>query len=61
MGEWDRAYSLVLQHFRDEEKARLWMRTPNPMLGNLSPEDMIASNRTWKLLRFIEQAVRENG
>lgn len=33
-----------------------WMRTPNPMLGNISPEQMIKLGRGHTLIQFIHDA-----
>jgi hypothetical protein len=40
-------------------KTKLWLQTPNPMLGNASPRDMIRFGRYNKLLRFVTQAMEE--
>jgi hypothetical protein len=29
--------NLVFQFFQDDVKTKLWLQTPNPMLGNVSP------------------------
>lgn len=50
----------VTRFFGDEAKARLWMQTPNPMLGNVSPASMIAAGRHQKLRRFINHALAES-
>ncbi len=41
----------------DMEKTRLWFKTPNPLLGDVSPDDMISLHKTAKLLAFIEEAL----
>lgn len=41
-------------------KAALWFRLPNPLLGDISPRDMIRDGRTEKLARFIDEALQEN-
>jgi hypothetical protein len=51
--------NLVFQFFQDSVKTKLWLRTPNPMLGNVSPRDMLRFGRYAKLLRFINQAMEE--
>jgi len=51
--------NLVFQFFNDDVKTKLWFQTPNPMLGNISPRDMIRLGRYNKLLRFVTQAVDE--
>src|SRR5688572_12976259 len=32
---------LVASHFGNREKAALWFKTPNPLLGNVSPRDLV--------------------
>ena len=52
---------LVGQFFDgDLRKTLLWMRLENPMLGNISPNTMIALGRGGKLLQFIQDSVAEN-
>ena len=49
--------SLVAEYFSgDVEKTALWFRTINPMLGNISPRDMIRLGRYKKLQKFINTA-----
>src|ERR1700683_4945992 len=47
--EWAIALSMVAQYFRDEHKTILWFKTPNPLLGNITPRDMIRVGRSRKL------------
>ncbi|KKK66828.1 hypothetical protein LCGC14_2960180 [marine sediment metagenome] len=42
-----------------QEKALTWFKTPNPLLGNVSPIDMIRSGRSDKLCKWIDQTIRE--
>jgi hypothetical protein len=49
--------ALVANHFRDWSKAKLWFETPNPQLGNVSPNKMIELGRTEKLKEFIESSL----
>lgn len=58
--EWAIALNLVAQYFNDEEKTVLWFKTPNPLLGDIAPRDMIRVGRFKKLLRFILNALDEN-
>ena len=58
--EWGTAINLVANHFKDEKKTILWFQTPNPMLGNVSPRDMIMAGRFRKLLKFIQTALEKN-
>lgn len=53
--------SLVAEYFEgDAQKTALWFRTTNPMLGNVSPRDMIRLGRYKSLLSFIVDARTEN-
>ena len=53
---------LVAEHFDgNAQKASLWFKTPNPMLGNVSPRDMIRYGRFSKLQRFVTGALAEDG
>ena len=40
----------------DVQKTALWFRTPNPMLGDLSPRDMLRMNRFKRLSKFVSEA-----
>lgn len=52
---------LVAQYYAgDISKTALWFKTPNPLLGNASPRDMIRFGRYEKLRRFIMDALAEN-
>jgi len=53
---------LVAEFFDgDPEKTALWFSTPNPVLGDLSPRDMLRFGRYKKLLKFIINARQESG
>lgn len=58
--EWAVALSLVAQYFKNEPKTILWFKTQNPLLGNISPRDMIRIGRFKKLYQFIVNALAEN-
>jgi hypothetical protein len=52
---------LVAQFFQgDAVKTALWFKTKNPLLGNISPRDMIRYGRYEKLRRFVMEALEEN-
>jgi hypothetical protein len=52
---------LVAQYFDgDVSKTALWFSTANPLLGNVSPRDMIRFGRYEKLRGFIMEALDEN-
>jgi uncharacterized protein (DUF2384 family) len=60
LAEWATALNLVANFFKDEQKTILWFNTPNPLLGNMTPRDMIRIGRFKKLLNFIQTALDEN-
>lgn len=45
---------LVFGVFQDEEKTKLWFKTPNPNLGGIAPNLLINSGRAEKLLQVIK-------
>lgn len=52
---------LVAQFFEgDAAKTALWFRTKNPLLGSISPRDMIRYGRDENLRRFVMDALEEN-
>ena len=52
---------LVAQFFvGDVGKTALWFKTVNPLLGNITPRDMIRYGRYEKLRRFVMEALEEN-
>jgi len=52
---------LVAQFFDgDVAKTTLWFKTENPLLGKISPRDMIRYGRYEKLHRFVMSALEEN-
>ena len=61
MREWANALNLVAEHFKgDGVKTSLWFTTPNPLLGNIAPRDMIRLGRYKKLFAFIYNSLSEN-
>ena len=54
------AIDLVENFFKDEQKAMLWFQTSNPLLGDMSPMEMIHLGRFKKLLNFIQNSLGEN-
>ena len=57
--EWAITINLVAEFFKDENKTMLWFRTPNPLLGEQTPRDMIRIGRSKKLIKFIRNALSE--
>jgi hypothetical protein len=60
LNEWALALNMVALFFGDEQKTVLWFKTPNPLLGDMTPRDMIRIGRFKKLRRFIQNALAEN-
>ena len=55
------AQGLVLGYFNgDEHKTELWFSSPIPLLGNLTPNGLLAMGRGDKLLKFIRNQLAEN-
>jgi predicted nucleotidyltransferase len=51
---------LVAQFFEgDRTKTALWFKTQNPLLGNLSPRDLIRQGRIDRLRRFVLAALAD--
>lgn len=51
------ACEMVAEVFKgDSVKTEMWFHTRNPMLGNVTPRDMIRLGRFGKLIRFIQNA-----
>ena len=59
--EWAVALNLVATFFNDHNKTQLWFKTPNPLLGNISPRDMIRYGRYTRLMRFVLDAQNQAG
>jgi hypothetical protein len=53
---------LVAQFFDgDIRKTQLWFQTRNPLLGNISPRDMVRYGRHEKLRKVVVETLTENG
>ena len=53
--------NLVAAHFGgDAARTALWFKTPNPVLGGISPRDMIRLGRYKRLFDFIMRAKEHN-
>jgi hypothetical protein len=59
--EWANLFNLVAGYFRgDVRKTALWFQIRNPLLGELSPRDMIRIGRYKKLISFVLNSLSEN-
>lgn len=43
----------------DGGKSALWFRTQNPLLGDMSPRDMLRMGRYKRLVKFIDESISE--
>lgn len=49
---------LVANYFKgDAQKTALWFQIPNPLLGYISPKDMIRLGRYRKLMQFVINSI----
>lgn len=59
--EWANLFNLVAGYFKgDARKTSLWFKMPNPLLGNITPRDMIRIGRYKKLISFVLNSLNEN-
>lgn len=59
--EWAVLLNLVAGHFKgNAEKTALWFMTLNPLLGDITPRDMIRFGKFKKLHKFVLNALAEN-
>lgn len=50
----------VNEFFKDKYKTKLWFETTNPLLGNISPNQMMDLGRFQKLGEFIDNSLDGN-
>jgi len=59
--EWANLFNLVGGYFNgDARKTALWFKIPNPLLGSITPRDMIRIGRYKKLVSFVLNSLNEN-
>lgn len=59
--EWANLLNLVAGYFQgDAQKTALWFTVANPLLGNMSPRDMIRFGRYKRLIAFVWNSLEEN-
>jgi hypothetical protein len=58
--EWIIIFDLVNSYFEDEKKTSEWFFTENPLLGGVSPDQMIKLGRFEKLKTFVKQQLEGN-
>lgn len=53
--------TMVAEHFEGNvDKTALWFKTSNPMLGGISPREMIRFGRYKRLKKYVDNARIEN-
>lgn len=55
-----KVFDLVNDYFEDEGTTERWLRMKNPLLGYVSPREMIKIGRGERLIKFIEVQKLEN-
>lgn len=51
-------FELVMEYFKgDVRKTSLWFKINNPLLGNISPRDMIGVGRYQRLIEFVQDTL----
>jgi hypothetical protein len=50
----------LMAHFNDPKKVKLWIETPNPLLGDISPLAMLLTGRSKKLLKIVDGLLEGN-
>ena len=58
--EWAYAINLVNEYFKNPEKTMIWFKTPNVLLGESTPRDMIRMGKSKRLIKFVRNALDEN-
>ena len=53
-----KSYNLAMQILKNPHKALKWLKTPNPQLGDISPDDMINLGKGEKLINFMEELLK---
>lgn len=58
--QYQAALKAANMYFHNLSKAKIWMGTQNPLLGNISPDTMLKIGRFDKLQQFIYDQMSEN-
>ena len=58
--QYNAAFQAVYAFFRSTYIVEAWMDSPNPLLGNVSPVEMLLAGRFVKLMGFIYTQLEEN-
>ncbi len=55
-----RIRKLLMGFFNDKRKADLWFKTPNPIMGMVTPQSLIDIGRADRLLKIVETLLAQN-
>lgn len=58
--EWALIINKVYEFFQDEDKVKLWIKTPHPLFSYITPRDLIKFGKARKLIKFIDEAMESN-
>lgn len=53
-------WKYLTNYFKDLEKVDYWLNTVNPLLGNISPIEMMALGKGKKVFRMIKNSIEGN-
>lgn len=57
----EKLYELLNLYYKnDDEKAYLWLKTKNPLLGDMSPLETIYKGNVDKLIEFVKNCLEGN-
>lgn len=56
----NKLYTLVYEFFKNHEKTMIWFSAPNPLLGGISPNQMIEIGKEDRLSSFVKNVLDEN-
>lgn len=58
---YEKAFNEILEYFNyDKDKTIKWYMTKNPLLGNISPFEMIKNGNGQKLMKWIRGQLQGN-
>jgi uncharacterized protein (DUF2384 family) len=59
MDELTTLLNIIKNFFGDREKANVWLKDPHPLLGGVSPLDLITGGYTDRVLAFVKNPLDE--
>lgn len=58
--EYEEILTILTEFFGDQDRAVLWMSSPNHLLGDVRPAEYVINGRAPKLKKFIQYQISEN-